>query len=579
MTWRGLIPLLLCVPAFAQLPRPQAPPPREGPIVPRLDAVVTDDSGRPVEGLTAADFTIEVDGKPRKIETCAFQKDGPLRLAVVIDDLSLPLDRLNAAKRALRAFVAHELRPGDEMAIARTSTGSGAADGFTAERQELDRAIDRARYNLASEEPTAESFAAGALSVLRGAVEGLATLPGRKAVLLVSHRLRGATVDERLSKLAHRAATVIYGFDTGGPASGAALELGLAAAAKATGGRLFDSGELGAALSRVAQDARGYYLLTYRGEDLPYDYIARTPRADGLTLKSSRAGAIVRARDGIPGEPDGAERELSERIDSELDGDEVETKVTALLSVAGTSWQVETVVHVEARDLVFVQGKDGLYRATVETYTALFDHTGTSVRDATRGFQTQLTRASYERYKQYGFDYTVVLPVSTPGVYQARALVRDGSSGRVGSARQFLKVAEWKDRLVMSSIVARGETEKDADGVESAKDPLESGTVRSFKQGHKLLYAYNLYNVAADTEKRSTLETRTELWRDGVRVLATEPRVLTFPAAENASQRSVSGTIILNESVAPGVYLLRVSVTDKLNQRTAWQAVDFEVRP
>jgi hypothetical protein len=172
-----------------------------------------------------------------------------------------------------------------------------------------------------------------------------------------------------------------------------------------------------------------------------------------------------------------------------------------------------------------------------------------------------------------------VLPVVREGSYQVRALVRDGASGRVGSARQFVRVADWKDgKLVMSSIVIRGETEK-AGGADVVKDPRESGSIRSFKLGRKVTYGYNLYNVASDGEKRSDVETRSELWRDGVRVYSSEPKAVAFPAAENPGQRSVQGSVALNEGMAAGSYVLRVVVMDKLTKRTAWQAMDFEVRP
>src|SRR5690348_1117069 len=102
MTWRGLT-ILVCVSAFAQLPRSQAPMPREDASTPgRIDASVTDLEGRPITDLKAADFALDINGKPQKIEACRLQKDQPLRLAVLIDDVSLPLDRLNVARRTLR---------------------------------------------------------------------------------------------------------------------------------------------------------------------------------------------------------------------------------------------------------------------------------------------------------------------------------------------------------------------------------------------------------------------------------------------------------------------------------------------
>src|SRR3954449_1014697 len=98
MIWRGLA-ILVCVPAFAQLPRSQAPMPRDVPYTPgRIDASVTDLEGRPIVDLKTADFTLEASGRQQKIESAKLEKDQPLRLVVLIDDVSLRLDRLNAVR-------------------------------------------------------------------------------------------------------------------------------------------------------------------------------------------------------------------------------------------------------------------------------------------------------------------------------------------------------------------------------------------------------------------------------------------------------------------------------------------------
>ena len=93
----------------------------------------------PISGLTAADFTVEADGKQQTIESCVYRADQPLRLAVILDDLSLSAARLEKARRALREFTAARLRPGDEAAILRTSSGAGALDRFTSDRDALRR--------------------------------------------------------------------------------------------------------------------------------------------------------------------------------------------------------------------------------------------------------------------------------------------------------------------------------------------------------------------------------------------------------------------------------------------------------
>src|SRR4051812_33283269 len=91
---------------WAQLPQPQAPrprnelstnerrrsPERHPDEIARVDMVVTDPQGRRVPGLKAADFVVEADGKPVKVESCEYREGQPLRLAVVVDDLSLSLE-------------------------------------------------------------------------------------------------------------------------------------------------------------------------------------------------------------------------------------------------------------------------------------------------------------------------------------------------------------------------------------------------------------------------------------------------------------------------------------------------------
>src|SRR3954452_12862737 len=186
MIRRSVSVLLLCASVFAQgLPPSQGPMPRASgeperhSTTARVDAIVTDLQGRSIPGLTAADFTLETGGKPRTIASCEFRADEPLRLVVLLDDLSLTLDQSNAARRALRAFVEHGLRPGDEMAVLRSSEGAGAIDRLSADKREIGAGIDRAHYNPLAGSAAAEAFRAATVTVLRAVLEGLRELPGR----------------------------------------------------------------------------------------------------------------------------------------------------------------------------------------------------------------------------------------------------------------------------------------------------------------------------------------------------------------------------------------------------------------
>ena len=188
---------------WAQLPPPQAAPPPpddaraarkradERRSESRLDAVVYDLQGQPVADLKAEDFSLTVSGKPQKIKTASYLTEQPLRLVVVLDDLGLSRENSNAARAALRRFL-DQLAPGDEMAILRAGSGSSARDRLTADKQELLAAIDNAPFNPMSEGAPPETVAGALRTVVRGVVDGLREMPGRKAVLFVSEHIRNA---------------------------------------------------------------------------------------------------------------------------------------------------------------------------------------------------------------------------------------------------------------------------------------------------------------------------------------------------------------------------------------------------
>jgi VWFA-related protein len=294
-------------PVFGQTARPAAAPPAspsaqqpsaEDEVVRittnlvQIDAVVTDKKGNHVADLTADDFEILEDGRPQQITNFTYvpddapgprppaskeapaDKNGPpappvrLRpeqvrrtLAVVIDDLGLSFESTAYVREALKKFVNQQVQPGDLVAIIRTSGGIGALQQFTADKRQLNAAIERVRWYplgrgqigafapitsdpLAQTNPVAASrrgngsgeqsldefreeiFSVGTLGAINYVVRGMRELPGRKSVLLVSDGLRIFNRDQdsprvldamrRLTDLANRSSVVIYTMDARG---------------------------------------------------------------------------------------------------------------------------------------------------------------------------------------------------------------------------------------------------------------------------------------------------------------------------------------------------------------------------
>ena len=94
-------------------------------------------------------------------------------------------------------------------------------------------------------------------------------LPGRKALLLISDRLRDPAREShaaasRITTLAHRASAVLFAVDMGNaPEQPFLLEQGLAGAARDTGGRSWTA-VMWRGFSTASRSSRHrYYVLTY----------------------------------------------------------------------------------------------------------------------------------------------------------------------------------------------------------------------------------------------------------------------------------------------------------------------------
>src|ERR1035438_10335939 len=242
---RRLAVVLTCVlVAFGQRSRPDAPAPAAAPDPWLIDALALDAGGRPVTGLTAADFELAQGGRTRKIiaftwfdtrlHTSVTQaaQAGALdllpdeigrNLVVIVDDLGLSLAGIDAVCGTLKAFLADSMSSGDRMAILRASEGSGLLGQLTGDKRILLNAIEGIRYLGGGTSPAIAGGASWLTLVY--ALRGLRDFPGRKVVVLFSEHPGltgppGAPAAE-VAYAAHAAAAAVYALDPLSPAPGA----------------------------------------------------------------------------------------------------------------------------------------------------------------------------------------------------------------------------------------------------------------------------------------------------------------------------------------------------------------------
>jgi VWFA-related protein len=212
----------------------------------QVDAVVTKD-GKPVTNLTADDFEIYEDGKKQTITSFAFISNVPnvasttappasrdkkkielppgapvnpnephRTVAFVVDDLGISAESMAQVRRQLKKFITEELQPNDLVAIIRTGGELGVLQQFTNDKRLLLRAMERLRWNgcsrvgvsvfapVGSGNGIDDSYRCGdtysqTLRALRFILDGMAELPGRKSLVLMSDSLPREDQEFRLS--------------------------------------------------------------------------------------------------------------------------------------------------------------------------------------------------------------------------------------------------------------------------------------------------------------------------------------------------------------------------------------------
>ena len=319
----------------------------------QVDAIVTDSKGKPVTNLTAGDFEVLQDGKPQAITNFVFinikeskvtappvratappKKGQPAppppppvairqdqirrTIALVVDDLGLAADNTVRVRQSLKQWVDDEMRPGDLVAVIRTSAGMGALQQFTSDKRLLYAAIDLVQYHLGRvgvssfapltgarmegeidtslfDDEVQQSYTLGSIGAIQYVLQGLRDLPGRKSMVLFSESMRftyldgpgivptqatsRGLVEERMRKLAdaaNRSSVVIYAIDPRGVAY-----TGLTAEDNT---RLMEAADIAQVGSKRTQDL----IASYDG------MIALAQRTGGLFLHNNDVTGSVR---------------------------------------------------------------------------------------------------------------------------------------------------------------------------------------------------------------------------------------------------------------------------------------------
>jgi VWFA-related protein len=478
------------------------------------------------------------------------------------------------------------------------------------------------------------------LSSLESLMRSSAQLPGRKLVFFISDGFylndRNTGYGDKLKRItdaAVRAGVVIYSLDARGlisetdAGSNRADPMGklsrantgevsasqdpLTALAGDTGGRaLLNSGALNKLVNDALKETSNYYLLAWkpvddqRGGKFKRIEVSIAGRPD-LTVRLPRgyldmgAKALAARDDSKPGKPaetagnsanqGGVPKTTDAELRTALNSFAPLSNVPTYLNVSyldtpNNAALLTASVQISTARLSY--GADGKQPAAVDLAGVILNEQGKSVN----GFKTRLnvnplsSTADAPEQGSVIYNYKVALP---PGLYQVRTAARDEKSGWVGSAHQWIEIPDLTNkRLTLSSLLIGGQViEKtgqkqgtDAAAGNAGGPQVQFSVDKRFKRSAKLSFWIFIYNAArgAGGSAQPDLTAQVQVFRGSQAIVTTPARKLQTEGMSDLARIPYGGEFPLG-SLAPGRYMLQVTVTDKLGNATAMRHAFFDI--
>ena len=406
---------------------------------------------------------------------------------------------------------------------------------------------------------------------------------------------------------------------------------GLNALASDTGGRGFhNTNALSAAVTTALKETSAYYLIAWRPENEEQrnpkyrpievsingkpDLVVRFRRGFGEVVSSEAAN---RSKDKLttPARKPPNE-ELGAALRSPYPKNELPVSITLnFIDVPQYGATLTTSLKVSTSSLV-LEAQGGPPQAILDVAGAVFDDQGKSVSTFTKRFTIKADPANATSAPPESFSYNHFSLIK-PGLYQVRVAALDEKQGRSGSTLQWIQVPDvGSNALTLSSLlVGEKKTESEtqqADAITNEPDK-QPGAFRqvSLNVDHRfarlshlrfLTYIYNALQsspgtaaptpVPAPSGSQGTntlpassisgpvsapdLVVQVQVFRDNEPVITTPLHKIQMEGVSDFVRLPYAAEVPL-DTLAPGRYVLLVTVIDRLAKASASQRFGFQV--
>jgi VWFA-related protein len=463
------------------------------------------------------------------------------------------------------------------------------------------------------------------LATLQYCIHALRDLPGRKHLLLMSSRTLFRKPDisiarwtsdtvqsvlqprfNALADEAFRAAVVIHTLDL----RPGALQLNTRPPfdqflpySKKTGGIVAsDANFFAGGIGPIEEQLKGFYLISFIP---PRGALAADRRETfyQIRINMKKKGYEVHYRDGFSGTAMSAQTasspqasELQKAIISPFRYNALKVKLDAGYAHASKiGYLLRSRMHFDAKDLSFVNEKDGAHSLALEIATFAADCDGALQDSRSLQYGFKLSNEEYKRAQTEGINFETYRLVKWPGSYYVRGTIRDRISGKSGSAYQYLEIPFIKEpRLLLSSVFALNHSEDtsilqsgDATSINSPASPVfrlwignMSSEIRRNMPGESFDYFVIAYNAKTKDSPEPKLESQIVLLKDGREIHRGDREPIAFRSTDNPAKILIAKKFVLRDGMDEGDYVLQLRVTDmqtKEKSATALQSIGFEI--
>ena len=341
-----------------------------------------------------------------------------------------------------------------------------------------------------------------------------------------------------------------------------------------------NTNDLASGIGRVAAESQAYYLLGYSPSNTARDGRFRRitvklapPRSKGVRLRARRgyfAPEEGRASDVVR---EGSDPEIGRALDSPFERRELPLRVQAFSFDEATTGRVNALISAEigVSQLSLVEQEGRMTGELAFLIEAQHRESG-EYWNVDEKIEIAMLPETYKRLTRTG--YTVSRELSLPpGGYQAKVVVRELRSGRIGSVIHDFEVPGLTSFRVSTPVLSDA-LEEPAEGGSGAARPVLS-LKRRFAPGSTL---YVQYSVLGATRDQATLLPRVsagyEIRRRDGSVFKSAPQTAIKPT-------SIGSLLRLNginlAGAAPGSYELVLHVKNELDGKELEVREPFEI--